>query len=101
MKVPTRPSARCRRLLLELSRYLDGELTPARRRMVDRHIKTCACCGTMAARLQMTVAACRAAGAKRPPPDVMSRAAERVRALLGREGQRPSAIARRRRRAAG
>ena len=32
MTVPTRPSARCRTLLLELSRYLDGDLTPARRR---------------------------------------------------------------------
>ena len=62
MTVPTRPSARCRTLLLELSRYLDGDLTPARRRAVERHIKTCACCGTMAARLRRTVAACRAEG---------------------------------------
>ena len=38
MTVPTRPSARCRALLLELSRYLDGDLTPARRRTVERHI---------------------------------------------------------------
>jgi anti-sigma factor RsiW len=101
MTVPTRPSGRCRTLLLELSRYLDGELTPARRRMVERHIKTCACCRTMAARLRRTVAACRAEGAKRPPRDVMSRAAERIRALVGREGQRPGAVARRKRRAAG
>ena len=82
MTVPTRPSARCRALLLELSRYLDGDLTPARRRMVERHIKTCACCGTMAARLRRTVAACRAEGKRRPPGDVMARAAARMKALI-------------------
>ena len=41
MTARTRPSARCRALLLELSRYLDGDLTPARRRTVERHIKAC------------------------------------------------------------
>lgn len=78
MTVRSGPSARCRRLLLELSRYLDGDLTPARRRTVERHIKSCACCGTMAARLRRTVAACRAEGKRRPPRDVMARAAERI-----------------------
>jgi len=85
MTVRTRPSARCRALLLELSRYLDGDLAPARRRMVERHIKTCRCCGTMAARLRTTLAACRQEGKRRPPRSVMSRAAERIRTLLGRE----------------
>lgn len=101
MTVPTRPSARCRTLLLELSRYLDGDLTPARRRTVERHIKACACCGTMAARLRSTVAACHAAGKRRPPRDVMSRAAKRIRALIAREGRRPVALAQRRRSASG
>jgi anti-sigma factor RsiW len=95
MTVPTRPSARCRALLLELSRYLDGELTPARRRMVEGHINTCACCGTMAARLRRTVAACRAEGKRRPPPAVMSRAAQRIRDLVGRERLRPVKIGQR------
>jgi anti-sigma factor RsiW len=97
MTGPTRPSARCRALLLELSRYLDGELTPARRRTVERHITACACCETMAARLRRTVAACRAEGKRPPPRAVMSRAAERIRALIAREGMRPAAIALRRR----
>jgi anti-sigma factor RsiW len=101
MKAPTRPSERCRALLLELSRYLDGELTPARRRTVEGHIKTCACCGTMAARLRRTLAACRAEGKRQPPRVVMSRAAERIRALIAREGLRPAAIAQRRRSASG
>jgi anti-sigma factor RsiW len=101
MTVRTRPSARCRRLLLELSRYLDGDLTPARRRTVERHINACACCGTMAACLRSTVAACRAAGKRRPPREVMSRAAKRIRALIAREGRRPVALAQRRRSASG
>ena len=82
MTTPSRPSARCRRLLLEVSRYLDGDLTSARRRTVERHIKSCACCGTMAERLRRTVAACSAEGKRRPPRDVMSRAAKRIRTLI-------------------
>ena len=85
MTVQTRPSARCRRLLLELSRYLDGDLTPARGRKVEQHIAACDCCGRMAARLRRTVAACRAEGSRRPPRDVMSRAAARLRALIAQE----------------
>ena len=97
MTVPPRPSARCRTLLLELSRYLDGDLTPSRRRTVERHIHACACCGTMSARLRRTVAACRAEGKRRPPRDVMLRAAKRIRALLSREGRPPVAAAQPRR----
>jgi anti-sigma factor RsiW len=88
MTTAARPSARCRALLLELSRYLDGDLTPARRRTIERHIRTCGCCGTMAARLRMAVTACRAEGKKRPPRAVMSRAATRIRLLVAREGRR-------------
>jgi anti-sigma factor RsiW len=87
-----RPSARCRALLLEVSRHLDGDLTPARRRTIERHIKTCGCCGTMAARLRTTVAACRAEGKQRPPRDVMSRAAKRIRMLVAREGRRSAGV---------
>jgi anti-sigma factor RsiW len=101
MSGPTRPSARCRTLLLEVSRYLDGDLTPARRRTVERHLDACTCCGTMAARLRRTVAACRAEGKARPPRDVMSRAAARIRSLVATEGRPPVAIAPRRHRAVG
>jgi len=89
MTVQARPSVRCRKLLLELSRYLDGELTPARRRTVERHVAACDCCRTMAARLRQAVAACRAAGGRRPPPDVRSRAADRVRALIAQGAPKP------------
>jgi len=77
-----RPSARCRTLLRQLSRHLDGDLTPARRRAIDRHLEACACCGPMAARLKKTLAACRAAGRMRLPRDVRARAKARIAALL-------------------
>jgi anti-sigma factor RsiW len=95
VRVPTRPSARCRALLLELSHYLEGDLTPERRRIVERHIEACERCRTMAQRLRRTVAACRAAGKKRPPRDVLSRAAERIRTLMAREAVRPDALSQR------
>jgi anti-sigma factor RsiW len=84
--------------MLELSRYLDGELTPARYRMVEKHIQACDCCETMAAGLRRTIAACRAEGTRRPPRGVMSRAAARIRALVAAERVRPAAVAPRRRR---
>ena len=82
MTMTPHSSPRCRKLLRELSRYLDGDLPPARRRTVERHIKACTCCGMMAARLRMTVAACRFEGQRRPPRAVMARAADRIRLLL-------------------
>ncbi len=87
MRGATRPSARCRALLLELSRYLDGDLSTARRRSVERHMKTCACCDMMAANLRRTVAACRAEGARQMPRDVRARAAARIRALVASTGK--------------
>lgn len=99
MTRPKTPSARCRALLMELSHYLDGDLTPARRRTVERHITTCECCGTMATRLRKTIAAYQAEGKSRPPRAVMSRAAERVRALVGDALERSATPALPRRRA--
>ena len=99
MTAPVRLSAPCRKLLLDLSRYLDGDLTAARVRKVEQHVLACECCGTMTERLRQTLAACRAEGARRPPRDVMSRAAARIRALMAQRRPRPVAAARRRRRA--
>lgn len=83
-KARKRPSAKCRPLLMEMSRYLDDQLSPARRRSVEAHIASCRCCGSMAARLRTVVAACRAEGRRRPPRAVMTRAAARIRELLAR-----------------
>lgn len=84
MTGPVRPSPRCRALFEQLSRYLDGDLPPARRRIVEKHMASCACCAMMSRRLRLTLAACRAEARRRPPRAVMARAAERVRALLKR-----------------
>ncbi len=80
-----RTTARCRALCLELSRYLDGDLTPARRRALQRHLRDCAGCGDMEACLRKTMAACRAEGKARLPRAVRSRAAARIKALLAGE----------------
>jgi anti-sigma factor RsiW len=98
MSVATRPSVHCRARLLELSRYLDGEFSAARRRTIERHLDSCACCGTLAARLLKTMAACRAEAKKPPPRELLSRAAARIRSLLAQEGARRGPAARRRRR---
>ncbi|MEX2661747.1 MAG: zf-HC2 domain-containing protein [Vicinamibacterales bacterium] len=78
----TPPSPRCRALLLELSRYLDGELSPSRRRIVERHIASCTCCGTMEHRLRTVMAACRAEGDEPLPRAVTASAARRIKKLL-------------------
>jgi anti-sigma factor RsiW len=85
----TRPSPKCRALLVEISEYLDGELPPSRRRIVERHMESCTCCGTMASRLRRVVEACRA-DRKRPPRTVMNRAMSRVRRLLAAADRKPT-----------
>jgi hypothetical protein len=65
--------------------YTGEMFVEARRRAVERHIHTCACCATMAACLRRTVAACRAEGKRRLPRAVMSRMEKRIRALVTRE----------------
>lgn len=82
MSEPTDEDTRCRALLLELSKYLDGELTPARCQEIEQHISSCTCCTAMAARLRETMDACRAAREPRLPADVRKRARARIRALL-------------------
>lgn len=86
MKGPALPSARCRALLLELSLYLDGDLSAARRRSIERHLKSCQCCDVMAANLRRTVAACRTVRARPMPRAVRARAAARIRALVAPPG---------------
>jgi anti-sigma factor RsiW len=96
MTTPARPSKRCRELLLDVSRFLDDDLAPARRRSLERHLRVCSCCGTLAWQLRRTVAACRAEGTRRPPREVRKRAAERIRVLVASAGP-PGRFRRRRR----
>lgn len=77
-----RPHDKCRELLEQLSRYVDGDLTGRERRAVVTHMKTCPCCQTMAESLQQTVEVCRKAGSARLPADVRARARARIATLL-------------------
>lgn len=77
-----RVSPKCQQQLLELSAYLDGELTPDRMAALDAHLAGCECCGRMAESLRAAIALCRSEEVRTLPPDVDSRARERVRALL-------------------
>ncbi|MCX6551094.1 MAG: zf-HC2 domain-containing protein [Acidobacteria bacterium] len=76
------PRDHCRKLLEQVSRYLDGDLTPAERRTITQHLRQCPCCQTMADSLQHTVEVCRKAGGARLPADVRSRAKARIATLL-------------------
>ena len=78
----TRSHDRCRDLLKQLSRYVDGDLTGGERRAVVMHLKKCPCCQTMAESLQKTVGMCRKAGSARLPADVRARAHARITTLL-------------------
>ena len=72
----------CRAQLAELFAYLDGELSEARCRAIERHLASCECCDGLAAGLRRAIAVCRASGRERLPPRVRARAQARVARLL-------------------
>lgn len=74
--------ARCLDLLAELSSYIDGELSAAQCRRIERHLETCPCCDYFAASLRRAVLACRQAGQSHLPAGVKQRARRRIAALL-------------------
>jgi anti-sigma factor RsiW len=81
MKQPKTALA-CHALLLEFSRYLDGEQSQATCRRIERHLQSCASCAAEARRLRKAVASCRKMKHQRLPDDVRARAAQRIKALL-------------------
>ena len=72
----------CRRLLVEMFQYLDGELSAARCRTLERHLASCEPCAQAADRIRDTISACRAANDRPLPAPVRRRAALRVKTLL-------------------
>ena len=62
--------------------YLDGELSEARCRAIERHLTSCECCDGLAAGLRHAIAVCRASGGERLPSRVRARAQARVARLL-------------------
>jgi len=75
----------CRARLAALFAYLDGELSAARSRVIERHLASCACCDSLAEGLRRSIAACRAAGRERLPTRVRTRAYARIQQLLRSE----------------
>jgi len=72
----------CLDLLGQLSDYLDGELSAARCRVIERHLDDCPCCGEVADSIRRAMAVCRKAGTTRLPPAVRARARRRISDLL-------------------
>jgi anti-sigma factor RsiW len=79
---PSLADRNCQQQLLELSAYLEGDLTPTKMAELDDHLAHCECCGRMAASLRRAIALCRSDDARELPPDVRARALDRVRTLL-------------------
>jgi anti-sigma factor RsiW len=79
----THAPGRCRSLLEELFEYIDGELSAARCRALERHLYDCPCCGDLADNLRKAIAICQAEGRRRLPADVRRRAEGRIASLLG------------------
>jgi anti-sigma factor RsiW len=73
---------RCRDLILQISAHLDGELSPERASLLERHLADCVCCTELAESLKRAVALCRASGESRLPEDVRARARARITELL-------------------
>lgn len=78
---------RCRELAIDVSDYLDGELSVTRAERLERHLAGCECCAAFAESLRRAIATCRAAGRTALPRTVQARARRRVRELLGTEAR--------------
>ncbi|MCC7042941.1 MAG: zf-HC2 domain-containing protein [Acidobacteria bacterium] len=78
----TRAPRPCEDRLDEVFAWLDGELSPARARVVERHVASCDRCGGLAEDLRRAIAACRLAGDCRIPATIHRRARARALQLL-------------------
>jgi anti-sigma factor RsiW len=76
----------CEGILRQVSRYLDGDLTPAKCRAVEQHCRTCASCRRRAGAVCRMIGLCRRAGRRRVPAAVTKRAAATARRLIARQG---------------
>jgi len=75
----------CGGILPQISRYLDGCLSTAECRAVEKHCRTCASCRRRAGVVCSIVGLCRRAGRRRVPAAVTKRAAATARRLLAGE----------------
>jgi anti-sigma factor RsiW len=76
------PAGPCDDRLDDLFAWLDGELAPARARVIERHVAACDRCGSLAEDLRRAIAACRMAGDCRIPATIHRRARARAAQML-------------------
>ncbi len=81
MNAQTLPKT-CRTILVEFSKYLDGEQSPASCERIERHLESCASCAAATAQIRKVVASCRELKEQRLPEEVRLRASQRIKALL-------------------
>jgi anti-sigma factor RsiW len=81
-RADARSSGQCRKRIEQLFAYLDGELTPSRRRTIEAHLDGCHCCGDLAASVRRAIAACQADGHTGVPARVHRRAIAEARKRL-------------------
>jgi anti-sigma factor (TIGR02949 family) len=79
---PAKTLKACRAVLLEFSKYLDGEQSEASCRRIERHLQSCASCAAATDQIRQVVASCRQMKKQALPQEVRARAARRVKALL-------------------
>jgi anti-sigma factor RsiW len=81
------PTTTCKKILANISGYLDGELDTTACDEIERHCQHCASCAALVNGLRETVGLCRQAGSVPLPDAVRQRARDRVRQLLNRNAE--------------
>jgi anti-sigma factor RsiW len=79
------PTTACKKILANISGYLDGELDTTACDEIERHCHQCASCAALVNGLRETVGLCRQAGSVPLPDAVRRRAQDSVRRLLSRD----------------
>lgn len=72
----------CRRILLSISEYLDGDLDASACETIERHCRQCSRCADLVAGLRATLALCRKTGSVPLPDGIRQRAKASVLRLL-------------------
>ncbi len=84
----------CRELLLRMAQGLEGDLTPAERRALARHLAGCERCLEFSESLKRTVQLCHDAGAPPMSAHARARARANVSRLLPRPASKTAKVAR-------
>ena len=78
----TGATGECRRILLSISAYFDGDLDASDCETIERHCRQCGRCADLVAGLRATLALCRKTGSLPLPEGIRQRAKASVLRLL-------------------